>query len=89
MTRRLLEHIPQFAAHYALRPDWDRASLAWFLRHAAQQGPPRRLFRRMVYGRKGAPIGCYLYYGRPSAASPGCCKSWRCPRRSTPSSPIC
>jgi hypothetical protein len=60
----LLEHIPQFAANYALHPDWDHASLAWFLRHAASKGRHGRLFRRMVYGRKGEPTGCYLYYGR-------------------------
>lgn len=61
----LLDQIPQFAAHYALRPDWDRASLAWFLRHAASKARHGRLFRRMVYGRNGEPAGCYLYYGRP------------------------
>ena len=61
----LLDHIPQFAAHYALRPDWDRASLGWFLRHAAQKNHHGQLFRRMVYGRKDAPVGCYLSYGRP------------------------
>jgi hypothetical protein len=61
----LLEHIPQFAAHYALHPDWDRASLAFFLRHAARKSRHGELFRRMVYDRKGAPVGCYLYYGRP------------------------
>jgi hypothetical protein len=61
----LLEQIPQFAAHYALHPDWDRTSLAFFLRHAARKGRHGELFRRMVYDRKGAPVGCYLYYGRP------------------------
>jgi hypothetical protein len=61
----LLEYIPQFAEHYTLRPDWDRASLAFFLRHAARKDRHGDLFRRMVYDRKGAPVGCYLYYGRP------------------------
>jgi hypothetical protein len=61
----LLEHIPRFAAQYALHPDWDRESLAFFLRHAASKGRHGTLFRRMVYGRKGEPVGCYLYYGRP------------------------
>jgi hypothetical protein len=61
----LLENIPRFAAHYALHPDWDRASLAFFLRHAAHKGRHGELYRRMVYGRDGTAIGCYLYYGRP------------------------
>lgn len=61
----LLEHIPQLAEHYALRPDWDRTSLAFFLRHAARKDRHGDLFRRMVYDRKGSPVGCYLYYGRP------------------------
>lgn len=61
----LIEHIPQFAAHYALHPEWDRATLAFFLRHAARKGRHGELFRRMVYGRGGKPVGCYLYYGRP------------------------
>jgi hypothetical protein len=61
----LLEQIPHFAAHYALRPDWDRTSLAWFLRHAARKGRHGELHRRIVYGRNKVPVGCYLYYGRP------------------------
>jgi ribosomal protein S18 acetylase RimI-like enzyme len=61
----LLEHIPQLAAHYALRPDWDRSSLGFFLRHAARKSRHGELFRRMVYGRNRAPVGCYLYYGCP------------------------
>ena len=64
-TRRCSTHIPEFAAHYALHPDWDRASLAWFLRHAARKSRHGQLYRRMVYGRNRAPVGCYLYYGRP------------------------
>jgi hypothetical protein len=61
----LIEHIPQLAAHYALRPEWDRASLSFFLRHAAQKGRHGTFHRRMVYGRNKAPVGCYLYYGQP------------------------
>jgi hypothetical protein len=61
----LLESIPKFADRYALRPDWDRVSLSWFLRHAARKGRHGELYRRMVYGRNKSPVGCYLYYGRP------------------------
>jgi hypothetical protein len=61
----LLEQIPRFAENYALHPDWDRQSLAFFLRHAAHKGRHGSLYRRMVYGRGKTPVGCYLYYGRP------------------------
>ena len=61
----LLEHIPRFAQHYALHPEWDRATLAFFLRHAARKQRHGELHRRMVYGRNRSPVGCYLYYGRP------------------------
>ena len=61
----LLEAIPKFAAHYALRPDWDAASLGWFLAHTARKDRHGELFRRMVYGKNREPIGCYLYYARP------------------------
>jgi hypothetical protein len=61
----LLEHIPRFAQNYALHPEWDRTSLAWFLRHAAHKSRHGTLYRRMVYGRNKAPVGCYLYFGRP------------------------
>lgn len=65
----LIEHIPQLASHYALHPDWDRASLAWFLRHAAVKDRHGRLYRRMVYARNHEPVGCYLYYGRPGGVA--------------------
>jgi hypothetical protein len=61
----LIEHVPRFASHYALRPDWTRESLAWFLRHAASKGRYGKLCRRTVYDRSKTPVGCYLYYGRP------------------------
>ena len=61
----LLDEIPRLAASYPIRPDWNRSSLQWVLAHArtkAQRGP---VCRRMVYGKNHAPIGCYVYYGRP------------------------
>ena len=61
----LIDHIPGFAVHYALHPDWDRTSLAWFLRHAARKSRHGQLHRRMVFDRNQAPVGCYLYYGYP------------------------
>ena len=61
----LLEHIPQFAADYSLHPDWDQTSLGFFLRHAAHKGRHGELQRRLVHGRNGTPVGCYLAYTRP------------------------
>ena len=61
----LLEAIPKLTARYPLRPDWDVASLAWFLTHVARKDRHGELFRRMVYGKNREPIGCYLYYARP------------------------
>jgi hypothetical protein len=60
----LLEAIPKFTERYPLRPDWDAASLGWFLTHAAHKDRHGELFRRMVYGKGREPIGCYLYYTR-------------------------
>jgi hypothetical protein len=65
----LLEAIPRFTARYPLRPDWDAASLAWFLTHVARKDRHGELFRRMVYGRDREPIGCYLYYVRPHSVA--------------------
>lgn len=61
----LIDHVQRFASRYALRPDWNRDSLAWFLRHAASKSRYGKLYRRIVYSRDGTPAGCYLYYGRP------------------------
>lgn len=57
--------IRQFAARYELRPTWDDSSLRWFLAHAACKEPFGDLIGRVVRGRNRAPLGCYLYYGRP------------------------
>jgi hypothetical protein len=61
----LVEWMPKFAAHFALRPEWDAVCLKWMLVHAARNAGRGTLFRRMVYGRDRAPLGCYLYHGRP------------------------
>ena len=60
----LIAHIPQFIEHYPLRPDWDEASLAWFLEHAARKERHGAISKRMVYARDGAPLGFYIYYKR-------------------------
>lgn len=61
----LIAAIPRLAQAYALRPDWDAASLRFALAHAAPKTRYGNFFRRMVYGRGDEPIGCYLYHGRP------------------------
>jgi hypothetical protein len=60
----LLQLIPEFAATYPLHPDWDPACLKWQIAHAARNTDRGTLFRRVVYGKGGAPLGCYLYHGR-------------------------
>ncbi len=61
----LVEHIPQFIQQYPLRPDWDKASLKWFLAHADRKEQHGETSKRMVYGKDGAPLGFYICYGRP------------------------
>lgn len=61
----LLEVLPRLAERYALRPAWDRRSLAWFLSHAAEKERYGGLVRRVIRGRGGAPTGAYLYCVRP------------------------
>ena len=61
----LIDLIPRFASSYAMRPDWERTSLTAFLTHAATKERHGALFRRVVCGSDGAPVGVYLYYGQP------------------------
>lgn len=57
----LLDVIPHLTERYAIRPDWDRQSLAWFLAHAGEKERYGPLVRRVVRNRKGAAIGVSLY----------------------------
>src|SRR4029078_10983581 len=61
----LIDLIPRFTPSSAMRPNWERASLAAFLTHAATKERHGTLFRRVVRGPDDAPLGLYLYYGRP------------------------
>jgi hypothetical protein len=61
----LFRHMPAFVESYALHPEWDAGTLQWQLAHAARNGGRGTLFRRMVYGKNGTPLGCYLYHGQP------------------------
>ncbi len=57
----LVDAILSLTSAYALRPDWDRESLLWFVSQASQKerfGPP---VRRVVRDGKGGVAGAYLY----------------------------
>lgn len=58
-----------FAAGYALGPDWDASGLDWLLRQAEQRRRHGPLVCRAVEGHAHRPLGCYLYYGRPHAVA--------------------
>lgn len=58
------EALPALTERYALRPDWDSATLRWQLHHAAVKERFGNL--RCYLLRKGnRTVGGYLYYGRP------------------------
>jgi len=61
----LLDVLPRLAERYALRPAWDRASLSWFLAHAAEKERYGGLVRRVIRGRRDDTVGAYLYCVRP------------------------
>src|SRR5437868_227657 len=63
----LIRLIPELSATYSVRPAWDQATLRWLLRHAATKRQHGNAFRRVVRDKGGAPLGCYLYYGRARA----------------------
>lgn len=57
--------MPNLAENWALRPDWSAGQLARRLDHAGLKERHGPQVRRIVTGRGGKPIGCYIYYGRP------------------------
>ena len=56
--------IPKLSDSYALHPDWQTPGLPFLLAHAESKERYGKLYRRIVYDRRGEPAGCYLYYGR-------------------------
>jgi hypothetical protein len=60
----LVRLIPELAAAYDVRPAWDAATLRWMLAHAARKERHGPAVRRIVRDKAGAPLGCYIYYGR-------------------------
>jgi hypothetical protein len=60
----LIRLIPELASAYEVRPAWDAATLRWMLAHAADKNRHGPMVRRIVRGKDGHPLGCYIYYGR-------------------------
>jgi hypothetical protein len=60
----LIRLIPELAAAYEVRPAWEPATLGWMLAHAAGKNRHGPITRRIVRGKDGRPLGCYIYYGR-------------------------
>jgi hypothetical protein len=60
----LIRLISELAADYEVRPAWDPATLRWILAHAADKNRHGPMVRRIVHGKDGRALGCYIYYGR-------------------------
>jgi len=60
----LIRLIPELANAYEARPAWDPATLRWMLAHAADKNRHGPMVRRIVRGKDGRALGCYVYYGR-------------------------
>jgi hypothetical protein len=60
----LVRLIPELASVYEVRPAWDAATLRWMLAHAAEKNRHGPMMRRIVRGKDGRALGCYIYYGR-------------------------
>ena len=60
----LVGFIPELASGYEVRPAWDAATLRWMLAHAADKNRHGPMVRRIVRGKDGRALGCYIYYGR-------------------------
>ncbi|MBX6424391.1 MAG: hypothetical protein IRZ09_00470 [Variibacter sp.] len=61
----LLQAVPELAEAFPLRPTWDAAALRWVLAHARAKEQHGPAVRRIVRGRGGRLLGCYIYFGRP------------------------
>jgi hypothetical protein len=61
----IVQAAPELISGFALGPNWDGETLRWVLAHARRKERHGPLFRRMVTGRGGRSLGCYLYFGRP------------------------
>jgi hypothetical protein len=57
--------ITDMTATFPLRPDWSPHALRWMLAHAREKERHGPAVWRIVRGRGGKALGCYLYFGRP------------------------
>ncbi|WP_119938644.1 hypothetical protein [Neorhizobium sp. NCHU2750] len=55
----------KLAERFPLRPQWDRASLQWFMDQAEAKRQFGKPSWRIAENRSGDLVGCYVYYGRP------------------------
>ena len=56
--------IGDLSQSYALHPDWQMPDLPKLMAHAETKERFGPIHRRVVYGRNGAPVGCYLYHAQ-------------------------
>lgn len=59
------EAVLKLSELFPLRPQWDRASLDWFMDHAQEKRQFGKPSWRIAESRSGELVGCYVYYGRP------------------------
>src|SRR6202007_3470334 len=60
----LVRLIPELVSAHDVRPAWDPVTLRWMLAHAAHKNRHGPMVRRVVRGKDGRALGCYIYYGR-------------------------
>lgn len=65
----MLAHLPEIVDGKALQPVYDARSLAWMLEQAARKTWHGTLRARAVLDGQRQPIGWFLHYVRPGAAS--------------------
>jgi hypothetical protein len=56
--------IGDLSQSYTLHPDWQMPDLPALMAHAETKERFGPIHRRIVYGRNGAPVGCYLYHAQ-------------------------
>ena len=63
---QFLALMAQLASSYRLRPQWTQDSLGWFIGQARTKERFGALACKLVRDRRGRPVGCFLYCGRPN-----------------------
>lgn len=56
----LAQVIPDMISEFSLHPNFDLPTLRWLLIHAARKECYGTPVARIVFGRRGTPVGCYL-----------------------------